>query len=135
MKKFRIYHPFNGELNTLCQPQTFEYKYVAFVEVENIHRVFKAAQNDFNPLYATLGIRNTCVGDIIQDENNNLFLIRGTMLTGIGRHWLEYIDWGNHMYMNTDPNILEPVPEEITYCVSCGKEECICLELENVREI
>ena len=75
-KRFGVYHPLNGALNTACDVEKLDYEYITSIESENLVRVFYKAQNDFNPEYATLGKRSTSVGDIVVD-NDRMFMYMG----------------------------------------------------------
>lgn len=70
LKKFGIFHPKEGALNFECKLDKYEYEPITLVMAENLIRGFYEAQNDFNKLYALLGKRSTCVGDIITDEEH-----------------------------------------------------------------
>jgi hypothetical protein len=62
---FNIYHPVNGKINHKCESHVFEYEHVATVEAASLEEAYKKGNNSSNPEYADLGLRSTCVGDII----------------------------------------------------------------------
>jgi|694.fasta_scaffold17891_23 hypothetical protein len=80
LQKYRVYHPANSELNTFCQLD-IRFKEVANVYANSLDDAFKKAQNDFSLEYEALGIRSTCVGDVI--ETNGAY--RMIMPTGFQR--------------------------------------------------
>lgn len=64
---YKVYHPLTGENNT-SKLRGINYRLVATVNAENAEDAFKMSQNDFNPEYHALGIRNTSIGDILQSR-------------------------------------------------------------------
>jgi len=76
LSRYGVYHPKGGVLNTDLSIDTHEYEYVASIESENLIRVFYKSQNNFNPEYAALGKRSTCVGDIITSDNK-VYMFKG----------------------------------------------------------
>lgn len=71
--RYAIYHPSLGNYyvphrSTLTPYYVF--KHIYSVDAESLEDAFKQAQNDFNPEYESLGVRSTCVGDIIQSESD-----------------------------------------------------------------
>jgi len=75
VRKFGIYHPKGGELNTTCKLEKIVYEHVALVEAENLVRSFYRSQNDFNKDYAALGKRSTSVGDIVTDDETAYMIL------------------------------------------------------------
>lgn len=55
---------------------------VTTIEASNLNEAFRLSQNDFNPDYAKLGLRSTCVGDIFVKENGERYEV-----TGMGFNW------------------------------------------------
>ena len=98
---YQIYHPYGGELNHDCQRGVYEYKQVATVQAYSLPDAFTKAQNDFNPDYEKLGVRSTCIGDIIQC-GPLYYMVTGTGFTEVPPTVVQYIDWGNHMKDPTD---------------------------------
>ncbi len=82
MKKFDIFHPKNGLVNSLLRKNTYEYEKVFSLECEHILDVYHMTQNDFNHDYIYLQLRNTTLGDIILDveENKYYFINNGAYL-------------------------------------------------------
>lgn len=73
---FLVYHPLDGQLNTLCEKNKYDYRMIGAVEAYDLQEAFKMTQNDFNEDYSILGHRSTSVGDVlIQIINDNDFII------------------------------------------------------------
>jgi hypothetical protein len=75
-KRYGVYHPKGGALNTLCEIEGIDFEYITAIESETLVRVFYHAQNDYNESYATLGKRSTSVGDIIT-SNDKVYMVKG----------------------------------------------------------
>lgn len=90
---FEIYHPLFGEFNFECTPNTHEYEYVGDVEADSLENAFKNAQNEFNPDYEYLDVRSTCVGDIIKNDNNKCYIVKGVGFEEINSDWINFINW------------------------------------------
>jgi len=100
-QEYVIYHPYGGDINHDCKRGEFEYKEVAHVHARSLNDVFQQSQNDFNEEYASLGIRSTCVGDIIRLDDV-YYMITGTGFVEVPPTVVQYIDWSNHVKDPTD---------------------------------
>jgi hypothetical protein len=76
LKKYRVYHPALGELNTFCE-LGIKFKEVANVFANSLGDAFRAGQNAFNSEYCTLGLRSTSVGDVIE-FNGAYYMVMST---------------------------------------------------------
>jgi hypothetical protein len=97
MNKYHVYHPFGGAINTFCERGVYEFQEVANVFSDSLSGAWKQAQNDFNEEYAALGIRSTCIGDIIQNVAGTCYMVTSDDFVEVPINVLQYIDWGNHM--------------------------------------
>lgn len=105
LKKFRVLHPVNGALNTLCERGKYEYEEIWTILTTDIARVFILTQNDLNEDYAALCRRSTSVGDIIIDESADAqeyplgrhYIVMGMGFEEIPATFSNYIDWTNHV--------------------------------------
>lgn len=70
------------------------YEQVATVQALNLEHAFFLGQNDYNPLYRSANVRSTSVGDIIQDNEGNCYLVSSIGFQEVPSTWLTYIDWG-----------------------------------------
>lgn len=97
-RQYDIYHPVGGVINHNCARGIYEYNKVATVPANSLNDAYHMAQNDANLAYAELGIRSTCVGDIIcENDVNRIHMVRGLGFDiNIPMTVLNYIDWGNH---------------------------------------
>lgn len=100
---FNIYHPIGGSINHKCERGVYEYEQVAVVEAVSLEDAYRKAQNHDSE-YSELGVRSTCVGDIItmSDEFGTVthHIVDSFGFIEIPSTVLEYIDWGNHIGYN-----------------------------------
>jgi hypothetical protein len=94
---FQIFHPKGGVLNTQCKAGQYMYEHICSVEASSYEEAFRLCQNE-DERYASLGIRSTSVGDILQSEededNLSCKLVRGIGFSDVPNTWLQFIDWG-----------------------------------------
>ena len=68
------------------------------VFTDTLDSAFIAAQNVHNDGYLNLGIRDTTIGDIIQDtETNACYMILEKGYQSVPKDVLSFIDWGYKM--------------------------------------
>lgn len=92
---YTIYQPLDGALNHQCARGLYEYCSVFSVNAVSLEDAFRKAQNDFNEAYAKLNTRSTSVGDIIYDEEADLYyMVNGIGFTEVPPTVVNYIDWG-----------------------------------------
>lgn len=101
MKLFFLYHPKGGQLNSFCEKNKHEYEHITVIQAINLQHAFKLSQNDFNEIYADLGVRSTSVGDIFavkeqptdMTKNTNIFtyyIVNNVGFDKIDMSWLQY---------------------------------------------
>lgn len=106
--KYKIFHPVGGYMNYNYEPMLYMYELVYTVTADSHEDAFRLSQNDFNEEYASMGIRSTSVGDIIQSEED-AELLQCALVMPVGMDivpssWLRYID---HSYSPVEPSNYE----------------------------
>jgi hypothetical protein len=97
MKNFLILHPIGGSLNHNMERGLYEFEQICSIDCESLEQAFKLSQNDFSEKYASLNKRNTSIGDIIIDNDENAhYMVAGIGFVEIPITVVQYIDWGNH---------------------------------------
>jgi hypothetical protein len=101
LEDYDIYHPFGGEINHNCGRGVYEYSKVGTVSAHSLSDAFAMAQNDLGTHWDQLGVRSTCVGDVIH-VNGIYYMVTGTGFTVVSPTVVQYIDWSNHVKDPTD---------------------------------
>jgi len=77
----------------LTPEQVHNYKEVAQIRAADLNDAWVRSQNDFNDVYAALGIRSTSVGDIILPVNDSGKPEVAMLIAGIGFTAVPTVYW------------------------------------------
>jgi len=109
MKRFRILHPLNGELNIMLIRNRYEYEEICVLEANNLEDAFMLSQNGYDDSdeYTALGRRSTSVGDIITDLDGDDVMGNHYFVAPVGFEEIpfvvtQYLDWKNYTDIEED---------------------------------
>ena len=89
---FEVLHPVDGKLNTRFENPMCDYEIVALVEADSLEECYMLTQNDYNPHYAQLQRRSSCVGDIVTDPEGKHHMVMGTGFVELPHLQSVYLD-------------------------------------------
>jgi hypothetical protein len=84
LRTFYVFHPLIGGVNHDCEIEQ-PFIMVATVRAKDLSHAFYKAQN-FQDDYAMMGVRSTCIGDLLMDNSDEVHMVMGRgfkELTGV----------------------------------------------------
>ncbi len=99
MGHFYIYHPLHAEINSRCKEKSYEYEEVCIIHCESLEEAVRLSQNDNCEGYASLGLRDTQIGDVIVYDNKH-YLIKSYGFEVVSESFIHHIDWDKHLILN-----------------------------------
>lgn len=99
---YSIYHTFPGYPHN--EKVYVQREFVCNIYTDGLDEAFIRTQNEFNEEYKKLNVRNTSVGDIIQDkETETCYLVMKEGYKALSKDVLGYVD--PHLVINKIPGV------------------------------